>query len=136
MQLASQFFLTSSLFANDYFNSHATQFGTQKYKKTNPEKYSEMQQELAITLRDKILALGPTFIKLGQLLSTRIDVLPQVYINALAVLQDKVPGFSGDVAVQIIEEQFGKPITELYDTFNTESIAAASLGQVHLAQRW
>ena len=104
-------------------------------KKTDPEKYAEVQKEQAIILRDKILELGPTFIKLGQLLSTRIDVLPKVYIDALAVLQDKVPGFSGDVAVDIIEEQFGKPITELYDSFDRNSLAAASLGQVHLAEK-
>jgi predicted unusual protein kinase regulating ubiquinone biosynthesis (AarF/ABC1/UbiB family) len=107
----------------------------QKYKKKDPVKYEEIQKVLAVTLRDKILALGPTFIKLGQLLSTRIDVLPKTYIDALAVLQDKVPGFSGDVAVQIIEEQFGKPIGDLYDTFDTTSLAAASLGQVHLATK-
>lgn len=106
-----------------------------KIKKTDPEKYKELQKEQAIILRDKILALGPTFIKLGQLLSTRIDVLPKVYIDALAVLQDKVPGFSGNVAVQIIEEQFGKPIDQLYDSFDRNSLAAASLGQVHLAEK-
>mmetsp|Transcript_16369 Transcript_16369/g.43887 ORF Transcript_16369/g.43887 Transcript_16369/m.43887 type:complete len:653 (-) Transcript_16369:77-2035(-) len=91
------------------------------------------RRELALFLKDGLVRLGPTFIKLGQVLSTRVDVLPKEYTEELAVLQDKVPGFDGEEALKIIEEELGKGRKELFDEFDLTPIASASLGQVHLA---
>jgi len=93
---------------------------------------TEMQLERADILLDILLTLGPTFIKLGQLLSTRPDILPKAYIDVLSSLQDDVPPAPWPESKQVIEDEIG-PIDEVFDEFDTEPISGASLGQVYLA---
>src|SRR5690606_28666428 len=78
-------------------------------------------------------AMGPTYIKLGQLLSTRFDLLPPAYTKALARLQDDVAPFDFDQVRELVEEELGGRLEDLYDQFDPEPLAAASLGQVHAA---
>ena len=78
--------------------------------------------------------MGPTWIKLGQLLSTRHDLLPPAYTEALSRLQDDVEPFDGDEAVAIVEEELGAQLRHLFEDFEREPFAAASLGQVHRAR--
>jgi predicted unusual protein kinase regulating ubiquinone biosynthesis (AarF/ABC1/UbiB family) len=99
----------------------------------DPAEKSAKRAEAAVKLREGLLVLGSTFIKIGQLLSTRVDVVPQEYIKELELLQDNVPGFSGAKAKDIIEAELQQPIGEIFETFDEQAIAAASLGQVHLA---
>jgi len=93
---------------------------------------TEMQIERAEVLLDTLLTLGPTFIKLGQLLSTRPDILPKAYIDVLSSLQDDVPPAPWTESKQVIEAELG-PVDEVFDEFDTEPISGASLGQVYLA---
>lgn len=80
------------------------------------------------------IVLGPTFIKIGQMLSTRTDLLPLTYAQALTVLQDEVPPFPTEVAWQRITEELGQPPQALFRRIEPRPLAAASLGQVHRAQ--
>jgi len=99
-----------------------------------PEKQAARRRQQAIWIRETLLELGPTFIKVGQLFSTRADLFPSEYVDELAKLQDRVPAFSYEQAREIIEADLGRPIQELYRTFDPIPLAAASLGQVHRAQ--
>jgi predicted unusual protein kinase regulating ubiquinone biosynthesis (AarF/ABC1/UbiB family) len=94
----------------------------------------ERRKKQAIWIRNTLLELGPTFIKVGQLFSTRADIFPSEYVEELAKLQDRVPAFSYEQVEAIIEKDLGKKIPELYRSFDPIPLAAASLGQVHKAQ--
>ena len=96
-------------------------------------KISAARVDAATFIRDGLLRLGPTFVKLGQVVSTRTDVLPTEYTNILKTLQDDVPGFSGKRAMEIVSKELGKPCDEVFKDFSQEPLAAASLGQVHTA---
>lgn len=84
-------------------------------------------------LRQVLIDLGPTFVKLGQMLSTRPDILPAAYIAELNQLQDAVPPFPAEIAVALIEAELGRPLDQLYRSFSQAPLAAGSLGQVHAA---
>ncbi|MDX1660232.1 MAG: AarF/UbiB family protein [Gemmatimonadota bacterium] len=94
-----------------------------------PPEEAEDPSELADDLED----LGPTWIKLGQLLSTRADLLPLTYLEALSRLQDEVEPFGYEAVEEIVERELGVRISKAFDLFEAEPIAAASLGQVHRA---
>src|SRR5471030_3216793 len=84
-------------------------------------------------LADDLEAMGPTYVKLGQVLAGRPDLLPDPYLKALARLQDKVRPFAFEEVEQIVMTELGVRISKAFSRFETEPVAAASLGQVHLA---
>ena len=99
-----------------------------------PEKQAVRRRSQAIWIRENFLELGPTFIKLGQLFSTRADLFPIEYVEELSKLQDRVPAFDYEQVREIVESDFVKPIDRLFASFNPIPLAAASLGQVHRAK--
>jgi len=98
------------------------------------EKLARRRIKQAIWIRESLLNLGPTFIKTGQLFSTRSDIFPTEYVYELSKLQDEVPAFSYEQAAGLIEKELGKPLAALFKSFDPIPLAAASLGQVHKAQ--
>jgi predicted unusual protein kinase regulating ubiquinone biosynthesis (AarF/ABC1/UbiB family) len=91
-------------------------------------------EKQAVWLRNSLIGLGPTFIKIGQALGTRADLLPLAYVRELSTLQDQVPAFSTAEAYARIELELGRNLRECYAEIDSEPVASASLGQVYRAR--
>lgn len=89
--------------------------------------------EKAILFRKRLIELGPAYIKLGQVLSTRPDLIPEVYVRELEKLQDEVPPIPYEAVEQVIESELGGRMSKLFESFEREPLGTASLGQVHAA---
>lgn len=92
------------------------------------------QEKQAVWLKEKLIQLGPTFIKIGQAMATRADLLPLPFVVELGTLVDQVPPFPNEIAFARIEHELGKKINEVYSEFELDPVAAASLGQVYRAR--
>ena len=110
-------------------------------KETGLEETLEAEQRVtpkeaakASELADDLEKLGPTFVKLGQLLSTRVELMPRAYLEALARLQDKVEPFAFDEVEKIVASELGVRMSKAFSDFEVTPMAAASLGQVHRAR--
>ncbi len=100
---------------------------TGRLKKKNQARFRAKQ------LTNLLVELGPAFVKAGQALSTRPDIVPVVLLEELSELQDQLPGFDGDKAMELIEEDLNLKINDIFLAIDKEPISAASLGQVHKA---
>jgi ubiquinone biosynthesis protein len=105
-----------------------------RFVSRTPDKKQLERLPAAVRLRMALETLGPTFIKLGQTLSTRADILPPEYLIELNKLQDAVPPFSADKVEQQIKHELGASSASLFNNFNPQPFAAASIAQVHKAQ--
>lgn len=93
-----------------------------------------VHQARAQRWRDALAELGPTFVKLAQVLATRADIVPEPYRSALAQLQDEAPALPDGVAEAVLRAEFGRPPEALFERFDPRPVAAASLAQVHRAR--
>lgn len=109
----------------------ALRFGLSIWWDQQQGRIQQNQQKRAIQLRQLLTRLGPAYIKIGQALSTRPDLVPPLYLDELTQLQDQLPPFPNQVAYQFIEEELGDRPEQIYAELSPQPIAAASLGQVY-----
>lgn len=115
---------------SDLFSSEDKYLGEERLGAEQDQELDPPPAELVADLKD----LGPTFVKLGQLLSTRPDILPAPYLNALAELQDQVDPIPFEEVQRLFQEETGKPISHSFSFFDEKPLASASIGQVHVAR--
>lgn len=106
-------------------------FTTSRWWDRQTGQAKKQQRRRAVQLREILTQLGPAYIKIGQALSSRPDLVPPIYLDELAKLQDQLPPFSNELAYQFIEEELGGPPDQIYAELTASPIAAASLGQVY-----
>jgi ubiquinone biosynthesis protein len=96
--------------------------------------WRRLDQPRAVRLRLALEALGPIFVKFGQIMSTRRDLLPQDIADELAKLQDQVPPFSSELAIAALERNYGKPLAQVFAEIDRTPAASASVAQVHFGR--
>jgi ubiquinone biosynthesis protein len=92
------------------------------------------EETRGVRIRQALESLGPIFVKFGQVLSTRRDLLPEDIADELALLQDQVPPFESEVAIATIERSLAKPLSDLFEVFDEVPVASASIAQVHFGR--
>ncbi len=127
LSIAFQHGLDEFVFSHNKLK-HLLQF----IKKITP--WRKLHRPRGERLRLSLEALGPIFVKFGQMLSTRRDLLPQDIADELAKLQDQVPPFSSNLVLKILEHEYGKKVHEVFSQFNLTPVASASVAQVHFAE--
>lgn len=122
------------VFSKIFFRYRLFALSAPMHGEERERKLNELHQELALYYRRQALALRGGLLKIGQFASSRMDVLPKPYLEALSDLQDRVPPLSFETVRPVVERELRAPLEEVFTSFEEQAVAAASIGQVHRAK--